>query len=184
MIIRIQKTDRVWLNAAAELLKDTWPVNYQTLDKAFNELCDVSTNVLFGYIKQGMLVGVVGAIAQYLKTGWELHPLVVKKPHQNQGIGRALLYHLEAHIKEEGGLIIYLGTDDESYQTSLSDDVDLFVDPFYHIEHIKNYAHHPFTFYEKHGYKIVGVLPDVNGFRKPDIWMAKRLVPRERLKTL
>jgi aminoglycoside 6'-N-acetyltransferase I len=35
---------------------------------------------------------------------------------------------------------------------------------------------HPLTFYRRHGYRIVGVLPDVNGPGRPDILMAKRLI--------
>jgi aminoglycoside 6'-N-acetyltransferase I len=34
---------------------------------------------------------------------------------------------------------------------------------------------HALTFYRRHGYGIVGVLPDVNGAGRPDILMAKRL---------
>jgi aminoglycoside 6'-N-acetyltransferase I len=34
---------------------------------------------------------------------------------------------------------------------------------------------HALTFYRRHGYRIVGVLPDVNGAGRPDIFMAKRL---------
>jgi len=34
---------------------------------------------------------------------------------------------------------------------------------------------HALTFYRRHGYRIVGVLPDVNGPGRPDILMAKRL---------
>ena len=35
---------------------------------------------------------------------------------------------------------------------------------------------HPYEFYVKMGYKIVGVIPDANGIGKPDIWMAKRVI--------
>jgi aminoglycoside 6'-N-acetyltransferase I len=39
----------------------------------------------------------------------------------------------------------------------------------------QNLKNHPFTFYERLGYHIVGVIPDANGIGKPDILMAKRL---------
>ena len=70
--------------------------------------------------------------------------------------------------------MIYLGTDDERFQTSLSEG-DLFENTFEKIENIINYHNHPYEFYQKIGYKIVGVLPDANGAKKPDIIMAKRL---------
>ena len=34
---------------------------------------------------------------------------------------------------------------------------------------------HALTFYRRHGYEIVGLLPDVNGAGRPDIMLAKRL---------
>jgi hypothetical protein len=40
---------------------------------------------------------------------------------------------------------------------------------------IQNLARHPFEFYRKVGFAIVGLLPDANGFGKPDIFMAKRV---------
>jgi hypothetical protein len=40
---------------------------------------------------------------------------------------------------------------------------------------IKNLHRHPFEFYQKAGFSIVGVVPDANGPGKPDILMAKRL---------
>jgi len=39
---------------------------------------------------------------------------------------------------------------------------------------IRNLHGHPYEFYEKLGYTVVGVLPDANGPGKPDIFMAKR----------
>ena len=40
-------------------------------------------------------------------------------------------------------------------------------------------AGHPVAFYRKLGYAVVGLLPDVNGFGKPDILMAKRMAGRQ-----
>ncbi len=40
---------------------------------------------------------------------------------------------------------------------------------------IQNLRGHPYGFYEKQGFVIVGVMPDANGPGKPDILMAKRI---------
>src|SRR6476661_2634127 len=44
-----------------------------------------------------------------------------------------------------------------------------------HIAKIRNLRGHPYEFYQKMGFAIVGVMPDANGIGKPDIFMAKRL---------
>jgi aminoglycoside 6'-N-acetyltransferase I len=38
-----------------------------------------------------------------------------------------------------------------------------------------NLRGHPYAFYQKIGFVIVGVMPDANGLGKPDIYMAKRI---------
>jgi aminoglycoside 6'-N-acetyltransferase I len=43
---------------------------------------------------------------------------------------------------------------------------------------LENRRGHPFTFYRKQGFVLVGVIPDANGFGKPDILMAKRVARR------
>ena len=73
-----------------------------------------------------------------------------------------------------GGTTIYLGTDDEDNMTSLSGK-DLYPNVFEHITNIENLHGHPFSFYQKLGFAIVGVIPDANGPGKPDIIMAKRV---------
>jgi aminoglycoside 6'-N-acetyltransferase I len=44
-----------------------------------------------------------------------------------------------------------------------------------HARRIRNLRRHPYGFYQKLGYVVVGVLPDANGRGRPDIFMAKRV---------
>lgn len=122
--------------------------------------------------EQGNVLGWIGGISVYKGNVWELHPLVVARRHQGQGIGRSLVHDFEQQVEVRGGLTILLGTDDEDYRTTLSG-VNLFPNIYEHIGGIKNLGRHPYEFYQKLGYAIVGVIPDANGPGKPDILMAK-----------
>ncbi len=124
--------------------------------------------------EQGIAVGWIGGIPQYHGHVWELHPLVVRPDRQGQGIGRALVEDLEAQARARGGLTIWLGSDDVDGMTSLAG-LDLFPNVLDHIRAIRNLRRHPYEFYQKLGFTIVGVLPDANGLGNPDIFMAKSL---------
>ena len=123
---------------------------------------------------QGTVLGWIGGIPHYDGHVWELHPLVVHPAHQRRGIGRALVADLEERVRARGALTLWLGTDDEDGSTSLSG-VDLYPDPLEHLARIRNLRDHPYTFYLKMGFVLVGVMPDANGWGKPDIYMAKRI---------
>jgi aminoglycoside 6'-N-acetyltransferase I len=110
------------------------------------------------------------------KQTWELHPLVVAKEYQNLGLGRRLLSELEAQAKAQGLIGIFLGTDDETYSTSLSQVTLTEANLWAEISRIKNLNHHPYEFYQRCGYMITGVVPNANGPGKPDIWMWKSLL--------
>ena len=56
---------------------------------------------------------------------------------------------------------IYLGSDDEFDKTTLAN--NLFDDLYSKIKNIRNLERHPYEFYQKIGYQIVGVIPDANG---------------------
>ncbi len=129
-------------------------------------------------LEDGVVLGWIGAIPNYGPTGWELHPLVVHPAHQGRGIGRALVADLEEQVRAQGGLTLYLGADDEDARTTLSQ-VDLYENTWEHVANIRNLKRHPYEFYQKMGFIIVGVVPDANGWGKPDIMMAKRVGKKE-----
>lgn len=80
---------------------------------------------------------------------------------------------MENKAKKQGGLTIYLGADDEEGESSLAH-VDLYDNlPKRLAGFIPGM--HPSGFYLKMGYTLAGVLPDANGYGKPDIFFAKRL---------
>lgn len=129
--------------------------------------------------EQGNVVGLVGGLPDYDGNVWEIHPLVVKKANQGRGIGGRLVRALEKEAASRGALTVFLGTDDKTGETSLSD-CDLYQDLGEKITHAENFGRHPMAFYQKCGYRIIGVVPDANGCGKPDILMAKRIGKRKK----
>jgi len=128
----------------------------------------------FAALEQDALIGWIGAMRTY-SHGWELHPLVVDPPHQRRGVGSALLAQLESRARAEGVITLYVGSDDDYGGTNLFGR-DVFPNVLGHAVSIEPAGRgHPVTFYRRHGYQIVGLLPDVSGPGRPDILMAKRL---------
>jgi aminoglycoside 6'-N-acetyltransferase I len=120
------------------------------------------------------LVGWIGAIRSYAH-GWEIHPLVVAPDRQRCGFGSALLARLEARACRDGVLTLFLGSDDDYGGTTLFGR-DLMPDLLGHAATAEATARgHALTFWRRHGYRVVGLLPDVNGPGRPDILLAKRL---------
>lgn len=177
-IIDLRDAGEACLEQAAELLVDLLPEGWETIDDGVEEVREALApeRVARAAIKGERLLGWVGGISHYGGNAWELHPLVVARDRQRQGIGRALVLDLEDRILERGGHTVYLGADDERGETSLAG-VDLYPDPLTHLQRIRNVRGHQFEFYQALGYVIVGVVPDANGFGKPDIWLAKRIAP-------
>ena len=153
--------------------------DWQTMDGAREE---VQESLADGRISRVALdgsdhvVGWVGAIPMDWYPGgvWELHPLVVDAGWRGRGLGRRLVEDLETVLRARGCRTIYLGTDDENFETSLGG-ADLYEDLPSKLARVANPGGHPIGFYERVGYTIVGVLPDANGPGKPDVFMAKRL---------
>ena len=180
-IIEFLPDNQAYITQAAEMLlagfKEHWPRAWPDMAAA---LAEVRESFGPGRINRiavagDRLLGWVGAMRQYSGYAWELHPLVVNRDYWRQGIGRALVADLENQVRDRGGITIYLGTDDEDGMTTLSN-IDLYPDIPGHIANLRNLRGHPFEFYQKLGYVVVGVIPDANGWGKPDILMARRIV--------
>ncbi|MEX1158863.1 MAG: GNAT family N-acetyltransferase [Thermomicrobiales bacterium] len=154
-----------------------WPDTFPDLAGALEEVRESFAERRISRVAldvDGAVVGWVGGISEYDGNAWELHPLAVRPDWQRRGVGRALVADLEARVRERGGTTVYLGTDDEDGRTSLAN-TDLYPNVWEHITRIQNLRHHPYAFYLRCGYAIVGVIPDANGPGKPDILMAKRV---------
>jgi aminoglycoside 6'-N-acetyltransferase I len=166
-IVDLQPNDRTAIQQATTLLfesfKEHWPKAWPTLEAARREVEESFGPDRLSRIavdEHGTVLGWIGGIRQY----------------DGRGIGRALVTDLEEQVRSRGGLTIWLGTDDENQLTSLAG-VALWPNPLEHLANIRNLAGHPYEFYQKVGFTIVGVLPDANGPGKPDIFMAKSIRP-------
>ncbi len=169
----IQQTTQLLFDS----FKNHWPDAWPTLEDTRREVHESFAADRISRIAiddNGQVIGWIGGLSLYDGHVWELHPLAISAAHRGKGVGRALVNDLEANAKARGGITLWLGTDDEDHQTSLAG-VDLYPNVWEHVTTIKNLRRHPFEFYQKLGFVIVGVMPDANGLGKPDIFMAKRI---------
>jgi aminoglycoside 6'-N-acetyltransferase I len=179
-IVDLSPDDEKRIDEAATLLiaafrdSPNYCPNLETALEEIRELFEPGCIVRAAVDERGTVLGLIGGRPHYEGHVWELHPLAVHPEHQQRGIGRALVADLEERVRERGALTLWLGTDDEIDQTTLSA-VDLYPDPLEHLARIRNLRGHPYEFYQKVGFVIVGVVPDANGWGKPDILMAKRV---------
>lgn len=172
----LDKNNALYYEETAILLQENfecWSDKQDAKDE-MKEIC-TSCNITIIAVDENHVIGLIGALPRYDGNVWEMHPLVVRKENRKSGIGKLLVYSLEDEVAKRGGITIYLGTDDESNDTSLSN-TDIYENTYDKISNIKNLNGHPFEFYIKCGYKIVGIIPDANGYGKPDIMMAKKMV--------
>ncbi len=180
-IIDFPSDDQQLIEQTARLLVETfrehWPDAWPTIESALEEVLASFAEDRISRIAiddDGSVLGWIGGIKMYEGKVWELHPLAVSPRAQGRGIGRALIEDLENEVAARGGLTLWLGSDDEDAMTSIGG-IDLYPNPLEHLAKIKNLRGHPFEFYQKMGFVIAGVVPDANGFGKPDIYLAKRV---------
>jgi aminoglycoside 6'-N-acetyltransferase I len=159
---------------------DMWPtLNDKEASDTVKE-CIADENICIGIKINKQLIGWIGLRPMYEKT-WELHPLAILPEFQKKGYGKILINEIEKIAQERGIIGIMAGSDDETSKTSLSEKKITEDNIFEEIRNIKNYKNHPFEFYKKCGFIIVGIIPNANGLKKPDIWLWKDI--REQKKT-
>lgn len=176
----IEKDETDAVLAAAKVLhlafREHWKESWATLEEAREEVMAMfdPERIILAAFDGGELVGWIGGISNYDGRVWELHPMAVLPERQRQGIGTRLVQEFERQVRLRGGLTVLLGSDDEDDMTTLSG-IDLYDNTWEHIRTIRDKKGHPFVFYQKLGYTITGVVPDANGYGKPDILMSKRV---------
>jgi aminoglycoside 6'-N-acetyltransferase I len=172
----LMKHQKQMITGAAALLVENFPHSWASPAEALQEVRKSLRpgKIALVAVDKDEVVGYIGAMPGYGVTAWELHPLVVRKTRQRQGVGTMLVRALEDKVSSRGCVTLFLGSDDEFGQTSLSG-VDLYDHLWERIQNIQNIKNHPYAFYQKLGYQITGVIPDANGPGKPDIWLARRI---------
>lgn len=106
---------------------------------------------------------------------WELRWLIVDQTQHRSGVGRALVAAFEDWCRTRSILTIWLMTGEEMGETSLRG-VDLWQDPLAPLAEITPVGAAPYVFWQRLGYRFIGVIPDANGPGIPEYLMGKSLV--------
>ena len=169
---RLQCADLL-VEAFREPAPDAWPDREAGLAEVDDDLSEGKINRIL-VDGEGCVIAWVGAQPHYRGNVWEVHPLVVRPDCQGRGHGRRMLEEIERLARAADVFTLWTGSDDETYRTNLSER-NLYESPGEAIATIRNLRGHPFEFYQRCGFSIVGVLPDANGPGRPDIFLAKRV---------
>ena len=178
-IVNMNTLNRVQQTQAAQILVDELSMGWSTLAEALHEINerwkDEKDAVFLAAIENDEVIGWCGILPHYDGNVFELHPLAVRHDWQRKGVGSSLVKEIENIARSKGGLVIWVGADDDKPggETSFAN-ADLFDDFPKRIKEF-NPGSHQSAFYMKQGYKIIGVMPDADGPGKPDIFLAKRL---------
>jgi aminoglycoside 6'-N-acetyltransferase I len=175
--INMAQLNKTQIIQAAQILTDSLPLGWPTLDDAMNEINEllVPQNTLLAVVENDTVLGWGGILSKYDGHVFEIHPLAVRSDRRKQGLGKAIVAALEDEARKQGGLTMLACADDEKGNGGTSfANVDLYEDLPEKIKYFSPGTHQS-GFYLKLGYKIIGVMPDANGPGKPDIYLGKRL---------
>lgn len=106
---------------------------------------------------------------------WELRWLITDLTRPRSGIGRTLTLAFEDWCRGQGIRTIWLMTGEEMGETTLRG-ANLWRDPFAPLASIQPVGDAPYIFWQKLGYRFIGVIPDANGPGIPEYLMGKSLV--------
>jgi len=172
----LSKTQQI---QAAKILVDVFPIWMPTFEKALYEVAErwreEADAVFIAALRNDEVIGWCGLLSHNNGRVYEVHPLAVRSDWQRKGVGSSLLSEVTKIACEKGGLTLWLSASDDKHggETSLAN-VDLYDDLPRLINEFSAGTHQA-AFYLKHGFKIVGVMPDQYGIGKPSISFSKRL---------
>lgn len=174
-IKNFQELEKAQLLQASRILTQALPLGWTSFEEAEKEIQKRMQleNVCLAALHEDRVIGWGGVMPIYGGNVYELHPLAVEQKWQKKSVGGALLKALEQEAQKRGGRTLWIGADDETGETSLAGE-DLYEDFPGKLRGFQTKSHAS-AFYLKQGYQIMGVLPDANGWGKPDIFLAKRL---------
>lgn len=170
---RLHAVAAIMVAGFREMAPHAWPTDADALSHLHELFAEDGRISLVAVDGDGQVVGFIGGTPTH-EAAMELHPLVVDPATQRRGVGTALVAALEAEARAAGRWTMWLGTDDEAGWTTLGG-AEVYPDPLAHAAALADLHGHPFAFYRRLGYAVCGILPDANGFGKPDIFMARRL---------
>jgi len=164
--------------ACAKMLLDAFPERYSK-STAKDEILRLlrGENHIFMVLEEDEVIGFAGSMRHRYPVAHELYPMVIRVDKRYKGVGKRLLDIIEHRLKDMGVVTLYFGTDIEGCRSSLSGE-DLYENFFEKLENIDAISH-PFLFYRKQGYSVVGAIPDALDHGHPDIIMAKRLTEKK-----
>ena len=177
-IVELNPADSATIDRLArisyEAFKENAPDWIPTVALARAQVCRATQQPHLSYValQDGKAMGWIGLIPG--KHVWEIHPLAVALSAQYQGIGQQLVEHAASIARAQGALTLFASTGDEVGTTNLYGQ-DLYSDPAGAIANLQATGRNPFKFWQKAGFRIVGLLPDAEGRGRPSIHLARRL---------